>query len=57
MLWNPPEIGRVDRVDRERGYLDLDPLHIQSVAGKDSSIHHLGIVTNQSATLPTSLRI
>jgi hypothetical protein len=42
MLWNRPGI---DIVDRERGYLDLDLLHIQSVAEKDWSIRHLGIVT------------
>jgi hypothetical protein len=57
MLWNRHEIDIVDRVDRERGYLDLDPLHIQSVAETGWSIHHLGIVTNQSAPLPTYLRI
>jgi hypothetical protein len=45
MLWNRPEISRVDRVDRERGYLDLDPLHIQSVAETGWSIHHLEIAT------------
>jgi hypothetical protein len=45
MLWNRPGIGRVDKVDRERGYWDLDPLHIQSAAGRGWSIHHLEIVT------------
>jgi hypothetical protein len=45
MLWNRHEIGRVDRVDREKGYLDLGLLHIQSVAETGWSIRHLGIVT------------
>jgi len=45
MLWNPHGIGRVDKVDRERGYLDLGLLHIQSVVGKGWSIRRLGIVT------------
>jgi hypothetical protein len=45
MLWNRHGIDRVDRVDRERVYLDLDLLHIQSVAVKGWSIHRLGIVT------------
>jgi hypothetical protein len=57
MLWNRHGLSRADRVDRERGYLDLGLLHIQSVAETGWSIHHLGIVTNQSAPLPTYLRL